>query len=49
MKVAIIGGGAAGLITGYLLDKDGHQVTIIEKASSLGGHIRTVNKNVHIN
>lgn len=46
MRIAIIGGGASGLVTAYLLDKQGHQVTVFEKQPILGGHIRTLNKNV---
>ncbi len=46
MRIAVIGGGASGLVTAYLLDKQGHQVTVFEKQPILGGHIRTVNKNV---
>ncbi len=49
MKIAIIGGGASGLITAYLLDKQGHQVTVFERQPMLGGHIRTLNKNVQPN
>jgi uncharacterized protein len=49
MKIAIIGGGASGIVTAYLLDKNGHHVTIFEKQHILGGHIRTVNKNVKPN
>jgi uncharacterized protein len=46
MKIAIVGGGASGLVTAYLLDKQGHEVTVFEKQPILGGHIRTLNKNV---
>jgi uncharacterized protein len=49
MKVAIIGGGASGMVTAYLLDKQGHQVTVFERESMLGGHIRTLNQNVQPN
>jgi predicted NAD/FAD-binding protein len=49
MKIAIIGGGASGIVTAYLLDQHGHEVTILEKQSVLGGHIRTLNKNVKPN
>lgn len=45
MKIAIIGGGAAGLTTACLLDKT-HDVTVFEKQPVLGGNIRTLNKNV---
>lgn len=46
MRIAIIGGGASGIVTAYLLDKQGHQVTVFERQPVLGGHIRTLNKNV---
>jgi predicted NAD/FAD-binding protein len=49
MRIAIIGGGASGLVTAYLLDKLGYEVTILEKQPILGGHIRTLNKNIHPN
>ena len=49
MKIAIIGGGASGMVTAYLLDKKGHHVTVFEKQPILGGHIRTLNKNVKPN
>jgi uncharacterized protein len=46
MKIAIIGGGASGMITAYWLDRQGHQVTVYERQPVLGGHIRTLNKNI---
>jgi uncharacterized protein len=49
MKIAIIGGGASGIVTAYLLDKQGHQVTIFERETTLGGHIRTLNQNIQPN
>ncbi len=49
MKIAVIGGGASGMATAYLLDKQGHQVTVLERQPILGGHIRTLNKNVKPN
>ncbi len=45
MKIAIIGAGAAGMTTAYLLNKQ-HDLTIFEKQPILGGNIRTLNKNV---
>lgn len=49
MKIAVIGGGASGMVAAYLLGKNGHHVTVFEKQSALGGHIRTLNKNVKPN
>lgn len=49
MRIAIIGSGASGMATAYLLDKQGHHVTVFERQPILGGHIRTVNKNVKPN
>lgn len=46
MRIAIFGGGAAGMATAYMLDKQGHHVTVFERQPVLGGHIRTLNKNV---
>jgi uncharacterized protein len=46
VKIAVIGGGASGIVTAYLLDKKGHQVTVFERQPILGGHIRSLNKNV---
>ncbi len=37
------------MVTAYLLDKKGHQVTVFEKQPILGGHIRTLNKNIKPN
>jgi uncharacterized protein len=49
MRIAVIGGGASGIVTAYLLDKQGHHVTVFERQPMLGGHIRTLNKNVKPN
>ncbi|NOT85527.1 MAG: NAD(P)-binding protein [Methylococcaceae bacterium] len=45
MKIAVIGGGAAGMATAYLLDKQ-HEISVFEQQPILGGNIRTLNKNV---
>ncbi|HIA46512.1 MAG TPA: FAD-dependent oxidoreductase [Candidatus Hydrogenedentes bacterium] len=45
MKIAVIGGGAAGMVTAYYLDGQ-FDVTVFEKQPILGGNIRTLNKNV---
>ena len=49
MRIAVIGGGSSGMATAYLLDKQKHHVTVFERQPMLGGHIRTLNKNVHPN
>jgi uncharacterized protein len=46
MKIAVIGGGASGMVTAYLLDRQGHHVTVFERQPVLGGHIRTLNQNI---
>jgi len=45
MRIAIVGGGAAGMTAAHLLDKV-HDVTLFEKQPVLGGNIRTLNKNI---
>lgn len=45
MRIAVIGSGAAGITTAYLLNNH-HHVTVMEKQPILGGNIRTLNKNV---
>jgi len=45
MRVAIVGGGAAGMITAYLLDP-AHRLTVFERQPILGGNIRTLGRNV---
>lgn len=44
-SIAIIGGGASGLICSYLLS-DKYDITLYEKNSMLGGNVQTLNKNV---
>src|ERR1044071_7449889 len=41
MKALILGGGFAGTTTAYLLQKEGYEVTLIEKEPYLGGGCRT--------
>ena len=48
MKIAVIGGGASGMAAAYYLSKNGHGVTVYEKQPMLGGHIRTINRNVEV-
>jgi len=40
-KIAIIGGGIAGLVSAYELSELGHEVTLLEVDSRLGGRIKT--------
>ncbi|PZV09525.1 MAG: amine oxidase [Leptolyngbya sp.] len=49
MRIAVIGGGASGMTTAYLLDRQQHHVTVFERQPVLGGHIRTLNQNVQPN
>lgn len=44
MKVAVAGSGIGGLITGLLLAKNGHSVTIFEKEKDIGGRLAFVTK-----
>ena len=41
MKVAIVGGGVAGLTAAYRLIQGGHDVSVFEAAPELGGLVRT--------
>lgn len=41
MRVGIVGGGAAGLLTAWLLE-DQHEVVLLERDDRLGGHCNTV-------
>src|ERR671933_595465 len=41
-RVIIAGGGIGGLCCGYELMKRGHDVTVLEAAGIVGGHVRTV-------
>lgn len=40
-RIAVIGGGVAGLTTAYLLDRK-HRVTLFERNNYAGGHTRTI-------
>ena len=44
MKIAIIGGGSAGMICAHLICTE-HEVTVYEKSAMLGGNIQTLNLN----
>ena len=41
-KIGVIGGGMSGLVAAELLSDAGHEVTILEAASRIGGRIHTV-------
>lgn len=41
MKIAIVGAGISGLVTGYLLNR-GHDITVFEANDYIGGHTHTV-------
>ena len=43
-KVAVIGGGPAGLMCAYTLSKNGYQTTIMDRGSQLGGALRLIPK-----
>lgn len=45
MKIAVVGSGASGLVTAYLLDRV-HEVHVFERAPILGGNVRTLGGNV---
>lgn len=44
-KIVVLGGGISGLTTGYLLKKEGFDVTVLEKKSQPGGSIETIVEN----
>lgn len=44
MKVAVVGGGISGIITSIGLSENGHEVHLFEKTSSLGGRIKSKEK-----
>ncbi|MGA7837648.1 MAG: FAD-dependent oxidoreductase, partial [Ignavibacteriaceae bacterium] len=41
-KVVVLGAGISGLTISYLLNKDGYDVTVLEKKDAVGGSIDTV-------
>ena len=47
MKIAIIGSGVSGMGAAYALHQAGHDITLFEKNSSLGGHSRTIDITVN--
>ncbi|MCH6573991.1 MAG: protoporphyrinogen oxidase [Bacteroidetes bacterium] len=44
-KVIVLGAGISGLTTAYLLNKNGYDVTVLEKNDKVGGSIETVIEN----
>jgi predicted NAD/FAD-binding protein len=42
MHIAIIGTGISGMVSAWLLHRGGHQVTVFEAGSHVGGHTNTV-------
>jgi predicted NAD/FAD-binding protein len=40
-KIAVIGGGVAGIVSAYLLQQQ-HEVTLFEQNDYLGGHTHTI-------
>ncbi len=44
-KIVVLGAGISGLTISYLLNKDGYDVTVLEKKSSVGGSIETTFEN----
>lgn len=44
-KVVVLGAGISGLVISYLLNKDGYDVTVLEKNSNVGGSIDTIREN----
>ena len=43
-KIAVVGAGMAGLVSGWLLKRAGHDVTIFESSNTVGGRVRTLRK-----
>jgi predicted NAD/FAD-binding protein len=41
MRVAVVGAGVAGNVAAWHLDREGHDVTVFEAASHVGGHTHT--------
>jgi len=46
MRIAIIGGGIAGMLTAYLL-RDEHEITVYEANDYIGGHTNTIDATVN--
>ena len=41
-RIVILGGGISGLTTAYLLNKEGFDVTVLEKKNEVGGSMESV-------
>lgn len=41
-KIAVVGSGVAGIVSAYLLDREGYEVALFEKNDYLGGHTHTI-------
>jgi len=48
MKAIVIGAGISGLSCAYLLQKEGFEVTVLEKENYSGGKIRTIKENDYL-
>lgn len=48
MKAIVIGAGISGLSCAYLLQKEGFEVTVLEKENHNGGKIRTIQENGYL-
>ena len=47
MNIAVVGGGLAGLAVALGCEQDGHQVTLFESSSTLGGRMKTLQEANH--
>jgi all-trans-retinol 13,14-reductase len=43
--VVIVGSGLGGLVSGYILSKNGYKVIIVEKNHQIGGCLQTFKRN----
>ncbi len=42
MRIAVVGTGISGMVAAWLLSRGGHQITVFEAGSYIGGHTNTV-------
>ena len=47
MKIAVVGGGLAGLAIALGCEKNGHDVTLFEASTELGGRMKTLREGNH--